>query len=446
MKISANSIVITPPLGLPLAGNGRADSAARGIHDDLRANMIYLASGDEAMLFIGMDLLALPAEPCDRIRRGIAAATGLGYDRITITCTHTHSGPNTMEIFAYFLTEQDKVNCKAYVAWLEQAVIDAGVQTVNSAAPGLMGYGHDIVEGFSFCRRVVLKDGSLKMIFEDYDTNEVDHLTGPNGNPIMSVFAFTDPGYRVKALLVHYTSHPAVVCGEDWLYTRDYIHALTESLQKRFGKDVVVLYANGAQGNQVAADPYHPFITGWEEADRVGRGMAEGAKRIVSRILMEKKLLSEVSIQAAVAEAVLPVRKIEPEELARVQALMDHAPEEVLLHGLDPRVEASSILEMARYPLEEEAVPIQAIRLGEQIIVTFPGEVFLEFGHQVMYSTQRDLMIFGLANGYVGYIPTEEAFSQGGYEIKTSRCSSRFAPKAGQILADACIRLTKEIL
>ena len=124
---------------------------------------------------------------------------------------------------------------------------------------------------------------------------------------------------------------------------------------------------------------------------------------------------------------------------------MEHIPDKVVLHGLDPRVEASSILKMAEYPLKEEEVVIQGVRIGEQVIVTFPGEVFLEYGLRVMRESVRDVIVFGLANAYVGYIPIPEAFSQGGYEVKTSVSSSRFAPNAGDLLAEGCCRLVQEL-
>lgn len=445
MKHSAASIVITSPIGVPLAGNGREDAASRGIHDDLRANILYLESGGQRLLFIGMDLLGLPRKYCNEIKARVTAATGIAADHICMFCTHTHSGPNTMRIFDCFLTEEDLKNCDAYLVWLVDTVSAAVPGVVEAAADGLMGYGHEIVEGFSFCRRIVLKDGTLKMVFEDYDPADIDHLACPNGNPVMSLFLFTDLAFRPRAILVNYTSHPAVVCGEDWLYTRDYIHSLTVELQKRFGQDVVVLYANGAQGNQVAADPYRPFVTGWEEADRVGRGLAEGAKQIAGRILMDKRLKGDVEIRAAQRDVSLPIRTIPPEEVARANEMMRTVGRGAVLHGLSPITEATSILEMVHYPVREESVPVQAIRLDDQVIATFPGEVFLEFGHQVMRSSGRDVMIFGLANDYVGYLPTAEAFGQGGYEVKTSRGSSRFAPEAGAMMAEASCAVVREV-
>ena len=43
MKFSAGSVVITAPIGVPLAGNGRADAASRGIHEMCIRDSIYAA-------------------------------------------------------------------------------------------------------------------------------------------------------------------------------------------------------------------------------------------------------------------------------------------------------------------------------------------------------------------------------------------------------------------
>jgi hypothetical protein len=42
-------------------------------------------------------------------------------------------------------------------------------------------------------------------------------------------------------------------------------------------------------------------------------------------------------------------------------------------------------------------------------------------------------LILGMANDYVGYVPTERAFAEGGYEVKTAR-TSQLTPLAGEIV------------
>jgi hypothetical protein len=46
-----------------------------------------------------------------------------------------------------------------------------------------------------------------------------------------------------------------------------------------------------------------------------------------------------------------------------------------------------------------------------------------------------------LANGSIGYVPTQKAFAEGGYEVISARC----AAGCGELLADAAIRLLREL-
>ena len=217
MKTSFRSIEITAPIGVPLAGNGREDSRSRGVHDDLCANFAYVECQDQRHLFIGLDLLGLKRGEADAIKRRIQVSCEIAPEQITIFTTHTHSGPNTLEIFRSFLSREDLAACSDYCAWLVEQVAAAVPELVASASESQMAIGNDVVEGYSFNRRVILNDGTLKMVFEDYDRAQIARLAGPNGDPAMHVFAFTDLQDRVKGVIVNYTSHPAIVCGEDWL-------------------------------------------------------------------------------------------------------------------------------------------------------------------------------------------------------------------------------------
>ncbi len=446
MKTSFFSLKITPPIGVPLAGNGREDSRSRGIHDDLFANFAYLASDTHRHLFIEMDLLGIKKCDADAMKANIERSCNIPAANITITATHTHSGPNTVEIFKPFLNDSDMAACLDYRVWLVDAVSSAAPEVIAAAADSQMAHSRGIVDGFSFNRRVMMDDGTLRMVFEDYDRDRIVRLAGPNGDSMMHAFVFTDLNAKVKGLILQYTSHPAVVCGEDWLYTRDYIHTLTEKLKQYYGQDVVVLYMNGAQGNQVAANPYKPFITGFAEAERVGMGLAEGAIRIIDGALENRGLKERIQLLSLSEKLTLPLRRITKEEAERAQNLMGAQYKGAQLHGLDPRVEALSILEMAGLTHTEEETLIQAIVLGDALILTFPGEVFLEHAINALAENPFcDAMIFGLANDYVGYIPTKEAFSEGGYEVKTSYASSRYDPCAGDLLTAASRDLIRKI-
>ena len=48
-----------------------------------------------------------------------------------------------------------------------------------------------------------------------------------------------------------------------------------------------------------------------------------------------------------------------------------------------------------------------------------------------------------MANGSVGYVPTEHAFKRGGYEVRTA-LSSKLVPEAGDQIVEAALEMLTE--
>lgn len=437
MKIGTTSTVITPPVGVVLGGNGREDNRSRGIHDDLRANVLYLHDGVEPFVFVGLDLIGILGEDCAAVKKAAEKKYRIPAKNIMIFATHTHSGPNAVKIFIN--SEEEIREIDAYLLVLRDKLVEAIGTAVRGAFEGRLGYLRAEIPEFSHNRRVLTQDGRLNMVFEDYDRTKIVKIMGPNGYPVLNLFSAADQSGAVRAFLINYTSHPACICGEDWLYSRDFIHYLTEDLQREYGKDLVVIFANGAEGNMVWSDVAEPFVTGFDEARRVGDGIYKGLRGAIEAQGIRYR--EDWKIKSAVSTVRLPIRKIPPEEIEEARRVLDTPLNSVQLHGLDPHIGARELLRLAELGKTEDEAEIQAVRLGDTLIATFPGEVFIEYGMAVFdHSPLPDSMIFGLCNGHLGYIPTAQAFRQGGYEIKTAM-DSRLAPEAGGLLVTSVNRL-----
>jgi neutral ceramidase len=60
---------------------------------------------------------------------------------------------------------------------------------------------------------------------------------------------------------------------------------------------------------------------------------------------------------------------------------------------------------------------VQALAIGDRVIVGVPGELFVEHGLQVKEAAYpAHALIATCTNGRVGYIPSAAAFRRGGYE------------------------------
>ena len=72
--------------------------------------------------------------------------------------------------------------------------------------------------------------------------------------------------------------------------------------------------------------------------------------------------------------------------------------------------------------LPELPVEITAVRIGDVGMVSIPGEAFHDVGAEIRAQSPFPLTLFlGLANDYIGYIPTDNANASLGYEVVASR-------------------------
>ena len=64
----------------------------------------------------------------------------------------------------------------------------------------------------------------------------------------------------------------------------------------------------------------------------------------------------------------------------------------------------------------------------------------MEFGLEIKERSPFEVtLISELTNGWCGYVPTEKAFTEGGYETHRSVRVSRLDKTAGRIITDACV-------
>jgi hypothetical protein len=75
------------------------------------------------------------------------------------------------------------------------------------------------------------------------------------------------------------------------------------------------------------------------------------------------------------------------------------------------------------FPSGVAEVDVQGFRIGDLIIVALPGELFVDLGLRIKtHYKYGPTMVVGCANEVLGYIPTEEAIDEGGYEVLPPVC------------------------
>ncbi len=87
-------------------------------------------------------------------------------------------------------------------------------------------------------------------------------------------------------------------------------------------------------------------------------------------------------------------------------------------------------------------IEVQGVRVRDAVFAAVPGEVFAEIGLRVKQAAGHRVFVTGLANGYVGYLPSRRAYERGGYEVVSSQCTA----EAEDRLAEGILQLERELM
>lgn len=432
-------IDITPPIGTPIGGNIRSDNLSRGVHDPLYANFLYLKSKTKKVLFIALDIIGVHRSIVLDIKKRIKSNLGISIENISIFATHTHSGPDVLEAFK----DEYPLLITEYIEELKDKVIKGAIECVNDVWDARIGIGKGYEGSLSFNRRLLLEDGTLKMNWESIDLENFAKFAGPI-DPELYVISVIDNNARIRSLIINFTLHSAILVGMDWLFSRDFIGPLTTNLQKSIGENLVVLFANGAQGNINHIDIYNQNQNRrFEETERIGNTLSTKALEILNHINYCKNFTVDV-----INEPIeLPRREITHTQVKAAKKLLERVNWKIpsLLDGVPDEMYAKEIIFLSRDPSNTIETLLQVIQLGETAIVSLPGEFFVEFGLEIKEKSPfKNTLIFGMTNDYIGYVPTREAFEEGGYEIKMAR-TSQLQPYAGDIVVEKVINLLKKL-
>jgi len=418
MKAGFAETDITPPSGTHKIG-WIIDIVSDRVLDPLFARAAAFESDGRAVGFIGLDVLSIRWTTTQEIRRRISERFGFPGENVMVVASHNHAGPVTCNCFA---VKRDE----AFLEWLIERCVESFGQALERMTEAEIGFGHTCEWEVAHNRRVVMRDGAARChgAFADPDAL---YLEGPI-DPEVAVLAARSTGGELLGCIVNFTCHPTHHGGDACL-SGGYPAALAREMKAR-GCPVTV-FLNGACGNVHTSDPaQNGRGLGYEEA---GSKLAEDAERV----LRDMTFSADASLRAEKTTVQLPYREITEAETAGAirgaQRFIDPKLYDTFMPALLERIRARGT----------QPAEVQALSVGNISFASIPAEYFVEHGLRIkVESHPRHALVVGHANGMVGYVPTKEAFARGGYETTFSP-GHRMAPEAGDLLADAAIRLIK---
>ena len=470
LRAGAAAVSIRPESPQPMIGFVRRQERASGEGLPLEATALVLADADTRVVLCGVDVIGLPIEMADRLRDRIAAAVGGDPAGVVLNCNHTHDAPpparSLLDRSGLLATFGDE-SLDQYERLLEARLVEVCARAAGALEPAAVAWGTGTAD-ISVSRR------------ERDDSGRIVHGWNPDGLLDQQVIALQAqrPDESPVATVIGFGCHPVAVGMDVPFYSADYPGAAREAVRARLGGEAVFL--QGAAGNVL---PRVSFCGDEREAVRMGNRLAleaahaladrpawatryvrEGDASLIPMSLFRRKLEQpEAPALAAAEERVrFPLGPVpteaELEELVteyegELAAAEDRGAGKAETCGIAYHAKwAQNTLAAVRDGTAETEIeaPMQALRIGEGAVVTVPGELFTEIGWAIKErSPAVPTVVSAYSNGTVGYFPTPEAYSEGGYEPAYSNRSygtpATPAPSCAELIARTAVRLLERL-
>jgi len=390
---------ITPRVGCRLFGYVD-DLYSDSVHDGLDATVFLLRQGDVFCAAVSITVVALTHTLSERIRQGIADACGMEKANVFLACTHTHSGPATFGMDSGW-GGVDEEYCNTV---LIPRITEAAKEAAAAMIPVTVGYASGESD-IGVNRRELTPENKIILGQNPW---------GPY-NPKMTVISFADESGRCAANIVHYGMH-GTCAGHNTEISQDWAGVMVRRMEKLTGG--ITAFFNGPEGD-VGPRLTNGRTTGIcdiEFAMETGGRAAFDAMQVYRQI--RSFTTPRLSAHSGTLRLPLQPRLSREEALRRREELLarQSSAAERALCAHYQRVADSHGTDCADrdfFELEQNV-----ITLGSLVLAGFPYELFSEIGMRIQRAAgELDVLPIALANGVIGYFPTEDALCRGGYEV-----------------------------
>lgn len=377
LKAGFAKIDITPAGPVKLYGYASRKNFSDGVHDPLSARAVVFGNNGNKIVLVSTDLGSFSKDVVPVFRKRIMDEFGLKDSELFLTTIHSHSSP----VLSLDPETGDPLNIE-YTKLLEDKLVKVIAQAFKNLKPVLTATASGS-SPVGANRREMRTDGSIVLGRNPYGITDkqalVMKVTDISGNPL--------------GLLYDYATHSTSLGPANLKVSGDVLGLSAQFTEKILGNEIVSPVFAGASGN---IDPWYRVLPGFNEEpgwipEPVLLGTLLGEE--VVHLFRNIKETFPGGVVSSSSEILECRRKKPADNTAATAALPATVP-----------------------------VDITVARIGYDVaFVGFNVEMMTEIGMEIKKASPfKNTFIITHCNGYSGYLPTEELYKEGGYEVTAS--------------------------
>ncbi|MCX8063776.1 MAG: neutral/alkaline non-lysosomal ceramidase N-terminal domain-containing protein [Candidatus Hydrogenedentes bacterium] len=234
LKVGWGIQIITPPIGTPLGGySARNGKPSTGVHDELYAKSICLSDGKDTVVIIGTDLLLVPPNVAEKVRKAVYSQVSLKPEQLYFTASHTHCGPGAWAPGLAGKITGGKYDPKI-VDLLANGITESVITAYKKMSPGKIAVGK--ADGSNYIKNRTRQAS----VDTDLDFMVVDQEGGE------------------RCIVVRFSAHPTIYDDDMMEFSAEFPGALQRFLEKI--PRTTAIYLGGALGSSGPVPPDSPDV------------------------------------------------------------------------------------------------------------------------------------------------------------------------------------------
>lgn len=419
LSVGAAAVNLPAKDSMVIAG-GIGPWTPSGQEGELRATALVLKKGAEApVALVGCDVLFVTRDMIDAALAEIEQATGIPPQNVLVNASHTHSAPSVTRVHGYDIEPEFK-------ATLQGGIVDAVKQAHARLESGCeFGFAQGAEYSVGENSRLLLSDNTI------FWTGNKDDAVRPTApfDPELPVLAFRGGDGGLRALFFNHSTH-SIGTTRGMVRSPSFYGLAAQELERDTG--AVMGFLEGASGSTHNLNINNPRV------------LVDRMKFAVLDTLAKTQQMPVKELKAVRAPFTFKVRTFD--EAVEEKKVVDYCHKRIPQAGDSvAAVFRTMRKELAPHQGEERTTWLQALRIGEVVIVGVPAEYFTVLGMEIKKRSPFEYTyVAELSNDWIGYLPNLEGHVLGGYQTWMGYHS--FAePGTGERIVEDTVKLIESL-
>ncbi len=370
-------INITPEVPIRMSGYGGRDEPYSSVHDSIYATAIVLKQGSQQMALLGADVVGFSHMFVDQVQAMIERQCGIPGGQTLIIAAHNHGGPVTS-----VYNDDPTATELDYFKVLKARLVTAVAQAQESMQPASIGAGKGHCR-MNINRRARHAEGGIWL---------GRNPSGPCDTEVGMIRIDNLKGQPIGAFL-NWPCHATVTGPRNTALSGDWPGAVAEVFQQQT-KSLVLVTA----GASADINPIYGPNSKFNDVQAIGLILGEEAGKVFAKIKTQ----------------------------VPTQLTMD----QINVAAVGKKRSASRMPNVSLVSGEDQIIRMAAFKIGSIAILGISGEVMTEIGMDIKaMSPYKNTFVVTHCNGSNGYLCTDIAYQEGGYEPMVSKTMPGTAEK-----------------